>query len=60
MEMNTLEDAFVNIGMEEQKYLIQKEEEEIKRKIMIEQAKSRESEDEGERLMELVTEPGLQ
>ena len=56
MEMNTLEDAFVNIGMEEQKYLIQKEEEEIKRKIMIEQAKSRESEDEGERLMELVTE----
>ena len=60
MEMNTLEDAFVNIGMEEQKYLIQKEEEEIKRKIMIEQAKSRESEDESERLMELVTETGLQ
>jgi hypothetical protein len=32
MEMNTLEDAFVNIGMEEERFLIEKEEERLRQK----------------------------
>jgi hypothetical protein len=34
MEKNTLEDAFLSIGYEEEKFLIQKEEEQMKSKAV--------------------------